>query len=332
MADVNVNAPVEQAPAIELATHLDDQILPLSRQYYNEYLEKVAKHQRYLTDEEGSDPDSPAPKHVKATKPKATKQSMPSVPKAAPVTKPTTAKASKSTSSQQPKPAPSAPKPVPVKPQEKKRRLVKETSDEPSPAKRSKPGLVTKKTQAYQLSKIESLKDVYATHRGPLPPKFFREPDSRRRQPLSEVLDKGKRRRTPKTADPTGPSTHHEDKKATRPDIKTDTEELLTHIEKSGEEMSNTVVLGTESGGQDEKQGGPVPGNSADSRPLPSQEILTGSSLDLMDEGFTSTAYPNVQENLKLTVEEHEILKEPASSTGTLSSLQNLTKDFNFGD
>nr|GEW38816.1 hypothetical protein [Tanacetum cinerariifolium] len=44
-------------------------------------------------------------KHDKATKPNATKQSMPSVPKAAPVTKPATAKASKSTSSQQPKPA-----------------------------------------------------------------------------------------------------------------------------------------------------------------------------------------------------------------------------------
>nr|GFB61030.1 hypothetical protein [Tanacetum cinerariifolium] len=51
-----------------------------------------------------------------------------------------------------------------------------------------------------------------------------------------------------------------------------------------------------------------------------------------MDEGFTATAYPKVQENLKLTVEEHVILKEPASSTGTLSSQQHLTKDLSFGD
>nr|GFA45878.1 hypothetical protein [Tanacetum cinerariifolium] len=51
-----------------------------------------------------------------------------------------------------------------------------------------------------------------------------------------------------------------------------------------------------------------------------------------MDEGFTATAYPNIQENLKLTVEEQVILKEPASSTGTLSSLQHLAKDLNFGD
>ncbi|GKB88681.1 hypothetical protein Tco_0960953 [Tanacetum coccineum] len=37
-------------------------------QYYNAYLEKVAKHQRYLAGEEVSDPDSPVPKLNKATK------------------------------------------------------------------------------------------------------------------------------------------------------------------------------------------------------------------------------------------------------------------------
>ncbi|GJS31208.1 hypothetical protein Tco_0491828 [Tanacetum coccineum] len=67
-------------------------------QYYNAYLEKVAKHQRYLAGEEVSDPDSPAPKPAKATKPKASKQSKPLTPKA------TTKK----------------PKPAPAKPQEKK--------------------------------------------------------------------------------------------------------------------------------------------------------------------------------------------------------------------
>nr|GFC36375.1 hypothetical protein [Tanacetum cinerariifolium] len=54
--------------------------------YYQEYLEKVAKHQRYLAGETRSDPDSPAPKPVKATK-----KSKPSAPKAdlrPPVTKP----------------------------------------------------------------------------------------------------------------------------------------------------------------------------------------------------------------------------------------------------
>ncbi|GJV56953.1 hypothetical protein Tco_1457958 [Tanacetum coccineum] len=51
-----------------------------------------------------------------------------------------------------------------------------------------------------------------------------------------------------------------------------------------------------------------------------------------MDEGFTTSAYPDVQENLKLTVDEQVIPEEPVSSTGTLSSLQHLAKDFSFGD
>nr|GEX72696.1 reverse transcriptase domain-containing protein [Tanacetum cinerariifolium] len=270
-------------------------------QYYNEYLEKVAKHQRYLAGEEGSDPKSRVPKPAKATKPKATRQSMPSVPKATPVTKPATTKASKSSSCQQPKPAPSAPKSAPAKPQEKKTK-ADEFIDE---------GVFDNETRFddeeanLQRAVEECLKDVHATHRGPLPPVAA--------QTLLDLYTPKKKsttdqytlqRRTPKTTDPTGPSIHHEDEKATCADVDTDTEELLTYTEKSGEKVSNTMVLGTNPGGQDKNQGGPDPGDSADSKPLPTQEILTGSSLDPMDEGFTAAAYPNVQENLKLTVKE----------------------------
>nr|GEU81703.1 hypothetical protein [Tanacetum cinerariifolium] len=293
------------------------------------------KHQRYLAGEEGSDPDSPAPKPAKATKPKATKQSMPSVPKAAPIQTWLSDKKRKPTSSL---------------------RLVDEFIDEGVP--KNEPRFDDEQANL-QKAVEESLKDAHATHRGPLPPVVFREPNSRRRQPLLEVQGKGKekvieeqaahtlfdlytpkkkstidqyilQRRTPKTVDPTGPSIHHEDKKATRVDVETGTEEFLTRTEKLGEKESNTVVLGTESSGQDKTQGGLDPGDSA--RQLPTQDILTGLSLDPMDEGFTATAYPNVHENLKLTVEEHVILEEPTSSTWTLSSLQHLAKDFSFGD
>ncbi|GJW10020.1 hypothetical protein Tco_1575847 [Tanacetum coccineum] len=51
-----------------------------------------------------------------------------------------------------------------------------------------------------------------------------------------------------------------------------------------------------------------------------------------MDEEFTTMAYPNVQENLKLPTEDQVRLEEPASSTGTLSSLQNLDKELSFAD
>nr|GEX55317.1 hypothetical protein [Tanacetum cinerariifolium] len=98
--------------------------------YYEEYLKKVANHQRYLVGDKGSNPESPTPKPAKATK-----KSKPSAPKAdlmPPVTK--------LTSSQQLKP-----KSAPAKSQGKKHKLVTETSDKPSPARKSRPGLVTKR-------------------------------------------------------------------------------------------------------------------------------------------------------------------------------------------
>ncbi|GKD23153.1 hypothetical protein Tco_1224856, partial [Tanacetum coccineum] len=73
--------------------------------YYDAYLEKVAKNQQYLAGEEVSDLESPAPKPAKPTKqtkPKPTKQSKPTEPKA----------------------ASKKPKPAPAKPQEKKRKPV----------------------------------------------------------------------------------------------------------------------------------------------------------------------------------------------------------------
>nr|GEU68489.1 retrovirus-related Pol polyprotein from transposon TNT 1-94 [Tanacetum cinerariifolium] len=161
------------------------------KQYYKEYLEKVAKHQRYLAGEEGSDLDSPAPKPAKATK--KSKPSAPKVDLRQLVIKPA--------SSQQPKP-----KPTPAKSQEKKRKLVTETSDKPSPAKRSKQGLVTKRRKPtnslrsidesvdegipekeprfddekadIQKAVEESLKSVHDASWGPLPPVVIREPDS----------------------------------------------------------------------------------------------------------------------------------------------------------
>ncbi|GJQ94282.1 hypothetical protein Tco_0005421 [Tanacetum coccineum] len=126
----------------------------------------------------------------------------------------------------------------------------------------------------------------------------------------------------------------------------------------SDEEMPSVI----RSGAQDEGQAGPDPGtldegqagpnpddiNTAESLPLPTPSVLAGPNLEQsdveitapssqqqpehMDEGFTAEAYPDVQENLKLTADEQVIPEEPVSSTGTLSSLQHLAKDFSFGD
>ncbi|GKG12567.1 retrovirus-related pol polyprotein from transposon TNT 1-94, partial [Tanacetum coccineum] len=168
---------------------------------YPEYVEKVAKYQRYLAGEVVSDDEAPAPKPAKGAKTKATKQSKPLAPKAAPISKPAASKTSKSTSSQPPKP-----KPAPAKPQEKKRKLVRETSEATPLAKRSKASKVIKKRTQKSPLKLadefvdegvpineprfgdeeadiqkameESLKDVHPAHQGPLSPVVIKEPES----------------------------------------------------------------------------------------------------------------------------------------------------------
>nr|GFD12846.1 hypothetical protein [Tanacetum cinerariifolium] len=108
-------------------------------------------------------------------------------------------------------------------------------------------------------------------------------------------------------------------------------------------EVQDEGQAGPNPGEQDEGQAGPNPSDAAASQPqsspvvhagpnhehtdLEAIDVSTQPHLEQMDEGFTVTASPNVQEDLKLTVEEQVILEEPASSTGTLSSLQHLAKD-----
>ncbi|GJX03307.1 retrovirus-related pol polyprotein from transposon TNT 1-94 [Tanacetum coccineum] len=293
--------------------------------YYDAYLEKVAKHQRHLAGEEVSDPESPAPKPAKPTKqakPKATKQ--PTVSKT--TTKQPTVSKTKA----------KKPKPAPAKPQEKKRKPVSESSEAPPLAKRAKAGKVVKKrtvksskqlvdefvdegvpaakpsledTEEAILQKVleESLTDAYPTQKGfPPSPCGIRETDSdcylRKRARLNS---KSFRDILP----------YHLNLRAMK-----ESSSLYAELGLSGsdnefdeEEMPSVV----RSGAQDEGQVDQIP-----CQPQPEH----------MDEGFIATAYPKVQENLKLTVDEQMIPEEPVSSTGTLSSLQHLTKDFSYGD
>ncbi|GKB96483.1 hypothetical protein Tco_0982620, partial [Tanacetum coccineum] len=152
--------------------------------YYGDYQEHVAKYQQFLDEERG-----------KAEKGGATESSKPTK-----VTKPKAAKA--------------------TKPAEKKHKLVKETPDEPSPAKRSKGGLVTKKRKpksplklvdepsdegvpveepAYNeedanLQRSLELRLIKqgAQTQGPSRPVVIREHESGRIQPLLEEQGKGK--------------------------------------------------------------------------------------------------------------------------------------------
>ncbi|GJR12815.1 hypothetical protein Tco_0795467 [Tanacetum coccineum] len=331
--------------------------------YYDAYLEKVTKHQRYLAGKEVSDPDSPAPKPTKSTKPKVTKQAKPVAPKAA--TK--------------------KPQPAPTKPKEKKRKQAKETTEATPPAKRAKarkvgipltePGFGDLEADT-QRAIEESLKDAHGAPRGPLPPVVFRETDTGKFQPLPEVEGKGKEKvgaeqaaqvllnlQTPKkkspveqyifqrrTSAPTEPSGHDESSSLyvelglTESD--TESDEEIPLVFKSGNQDEGQA--GPDPGIQDKGQAEPNPDDVAESQPLSTPGVHAGPNLEhtdvdttdatsqpqpgQMDEEFTATAYPNVQENLKLTVDKPVIPEEPASFTGTLSSLQHLVKDFSFGD
>ncbi|GJV29198.1 hypothetical protein Tco_1385646 [Tanacetum coccineum] len=333
-----------------------------------------AKHQRYLSGEEVSDPDSPTPKPAKATKPKATKQSKPLAPKAALVTKPAATEAPKPTASQPPKPTPATTEPS-KKDQSKKAslQLVDEFVDEGVPV--NEPWFGDEEVDM-QKAVEESLKDVHAAHQGPLPPVVIREPESGKFLPLPEVQGKGKekvgeeqvvqvllnlqtpkkkspddqfifQRRTPTPTEPSG----HEESSSLYVEVGLTDSETESDDDVSPEinpEAQDEGQAGPNPGKQVEGQAGSNPSDDAESQPQSSHVVHAGPNLEhmdfeatnastqqnpeQMDEGFIATAYPKVQENLKLTVEEHVVLEEPASSTGTLSSLQHLAKDFSFGD
>ncbi|GJS78381.1 hypothetical protein Tco_0728262 [Tanacetum coccineum] len=51
-----------------------------------------------------------------------------------------------------------------------------------------------------------------------------------------------------------------------------------------------------------------------------------------MHDDFIATVYPKVHESLKHTTEEHVLLENPRSSSGTLLSMKNLDDAFTYGD
>nr|GEY28263.1 reverse transcriptase domain-containing protein [Tanacetum cinerariifolium] len=169
--------------------------------YYGEYQEHVAKYQQHLDAEHGKAVEGGATESSKATK----------------VAKPMAAKATKPGSDPKPKPAPTQPSKAVL---EKKRKLVQETPDKPSPEKRSKCGRVRKirkpmsslklvdepsaedvpvEEPAYNEEKANlqralelRLKEQAKHTQGPSRLVVIREPNSGRIQHLPEVQGKGK--------------------------------------------------------------------------------------------------------------------------------------------
>ncbi|GJZ54809.1 hypothetical protein Tco_0610002 [Tanacetum coccineum] len=262
-------------------------------------LRSVGKDGREVFEEEAV-PESR--KANKVTKPKAAMQTKPSAPKATKVIK------------------------LAIVPK-KKQKLVKETHNEPSPAKRPKGGLVGKRRKPKSPLKLVdefadegvpitepriddeeadfqrgielSLKDLEARNHGPARTVVIREPDSGRIQSLLEIV-------TPV----------NKEKNASNRELT----EINAGVQDEGQAGSNP-------GKQDKGQSGSDPSNAAEFQPQPSHVVNVGPNLEPMDlavsdaytqqnpeqidEEFTITAYPNVQESLKLPTEDQVILKEP---------------------
>ncbi|GJT02181.1 retrovirus-related pol polyprotein from transposon TNT 1-94 [Tanacetum coccineum] len=317
-----------------------------SAPYYSRYLEHVAEYQRCLDEEHGKAEEedvTESPKAAKATKSKTAKQTKPSAPKASKVTTP-------------PKPTPTTTEPS-KKDQSKKRKLVKETSDAPSPIKRSKAGKVTKQRKPksplqlvdefvdegvpeqepvygdeeadIQRAVELSIKEQAKRTQVPARPVVIREPDSWRIQPLSDVQGKGKEKvsdeqvalnlLTLQTLKKKSPS---ETIYLQRAHITPTTEPSescrisLLYMRKLGSDLTSSHAVHA--------------GPNLEHMDFEVTNASTQQNPEQMDEEFTTTAYPSVQENLKLPTEDQVRLEEPASSVGTLSSLQNLDKELSF--
>nr|GFC25499.1 hypothetical protein [Tanacetum cinerariifolium] len=211
---------------------------------------------------------------------------------------------------------------VPAKPQEHKRKQASGTTDKPAKAKRIKRNVYRNTRQSRCSPKYvgaseakevpakepqvaeedadflkaveESMKDAYALPKGPLPPVVIREPESKKYQPLPEVLGKGKAKVSEEQAGPDPGNAEARVQSTSSP---------VVHAGSDREHMDTDVA-----------------------------NVTLQPSTQQLYEGFTATIYPNIQENLKFVVEEPVLLKEPAMSSGTLSSLQHLSRDFTFGD
>nr|GEU65621.1 retrovirus-related Pol polyprotein from transposon TNT 1-94 [Tanacetum cinerariifolium] len=293
--------------------------------YYQEYLAKVAQHIRYLDGETGGVQDPPAPK--------------PTQPARKPKSKTTKAPPRPAVTSTQP-----APTSAPAEPQAKKRKQATDTSDKPPKAKKSKYGLVRKKRTLnnvaaskaedvpameplvaaedtdFQKALEESMKTAYALPRGPLPPVVIREPESGKYQPLPEVPGKGKAKVTEEQVSHDLLSLQKH-KKTSPVDQYIFQRRVSEPTESSRHDESPYALLGQSDSEEESDKAGPDPGDAgAKAQSIPSPVVHAGAdrehmdldvadvspqpSTEQLDEGFTATAYPKVQENLKLAIEE----------------------------
>ncbi|GJT70835.1 hypothetical protein Tco_1030121 [Tanacetum coccineum] len=280
--------------------------------YYNAYLEMVAKHDQKVAPEKEGKKNSASTKQPKP-KPAIEKSSKPAP---APKPKVTKEKPSEASTAKPPKP-----------------KTAKEKSTKATPLQKSGKGKVAKVGEGEDIDMERaiqmSLRSFQAHGHARVGGVAIQEPVAEAIRPLHVAEGKGKaivteeqadqsllalhtpkrrsttdqfifQRRTPATEEAsTGPSAQLQDD--TFANIIN--EELRKDVEKQVNLEEKTAEL-------DQDQAGSDPGETHESRPPPEQ----------------------VQESLKFPADEHVILKDPLSSTGTLSSMKNLEDAYAIGD
>ncbi|GJZ56481.1 hypothetical protein Tco_0611674 [Tanacetum coccineum] len=124
--------------------------------------------------------------------------------------------------------------------------------------------------------------------------------------------------------------------------------EILQITKELEEDVDKQVNLDEKTAELDQDQAGSDPGETHESQPPPehvfmdedqvgpdpreSGVALAGPDLEPTHNKFMANLYPKVQESLKFPTNEHVILEDPLSSTGTLSSMKNLEDAYTIGD
>ncbi|GKD19233.1 hypothetical protein Tco_1208391 [Tanacetum coccineum] len=130
-------------------------------------------------------------------------------------------------------------------------------------------------------------------------------------------------RRTPKSAEPTRPSSKPEDEGITMTNSEMKSDEVVTNVNKE-KDASYRELTKINTGVQDKGQTESNPGKQDEGHAGSNPEVTNASTQqnpEQMDEEFTTTAYPNVQENLKLPTKDQE---EELEKTNAESEVQSM--------
>ncbi|GJZ01996.1 hypothetical protein Tco_0519957 [Tanacetum coccineum] len=316
--------------------------------YYNTYLEMVAKHDQKVAAEKERKKKSASTKQPKP-KPAIEKSNKP-----APTPKPkvTKEKPSKASTAKPPKPKP-----------------AKEKSTKATPLQKAGKGKVAKVHTVKSSLQLVDEPDEEPTHSEPEPEHQGEEPVAEAIRPLPVVEGKGKAIVTEEQAAQSLLALHTPNRRSTTDKFilqrqTSATEEVSTGPSAQPQDDTSANIVRdspspadaetraesdkTNSGELDQDQAGSDPGESLESRPQPEQVhmdedqagpdpgisrvALAGPDPEPTHDEFMADLYPKVQESLKFPADEHVILEDPLSSTGTLSSMKNLEDAYAIGD